>query len=109
MSQRMKHNIDLLRVLARSSPKQRKAIIKTCHVDLIKCLAEISLNVLQGVVPINPSQKKKLKRFRSLLRALADKKVSIKTKKQKLEQSGGSLLGLLIPPVLSALGSLFTK
>ena len=77
MSQRMKHNIDLLRVLARSSPKQRKAIIKTCHVDLIKCLAEISLNVLQGVVPINPSQKKKLKRFRSLLRALADKKVSI--------------------------------
>ena len=109
MSQRMKHNIDLLRVLARSSPKQRKAIIKTCHVDLIKCLAEISLNVLQGVVPINPSQKKKLKRFRSLLRVLADKKVSIKTKKQKLEQSRGSLLGLLIPPVLSALGSLFTK
>ena len=109
MSQRMKHNIDLLRVLARSSPKQRKAIIKTCHVDLIKCLAEISLNVLQGVVPINPSQKKKLKRFRSLLRALADKNVSIKTKKQKLEQRGGSLLGLLIPPVLTALGSLFTK
>jgi len=109
MSQRMKHNADLLRVLARSSPKQRKAIIKTCHTDLIKCLAEISLNVLQGVVPINPSQKKKLKRFRSLLRALADKKVPIKKKKEKLEQSGGSLLGLLIPPVLSALGSLFTK
>ena len=109
MSQRMKHNLDLLRVLARSSPKQRKAILQTCHVDLIKCLAEISLNVLQGVVPINPSQKKKLKRFKSLLRALADRKVSLKQKKAKLQQSGGSLLGLLLPPVLSALGSLFIK
>ena len=44
-------------------PLQRKAILATCHVDLIKCLAEISLNVLQGVVPINGEQKKKLKRF----------------------------------------------
>ena len=109
MSQRMKHNLDLLRVLARSSPKQRKAILATCHVDLIKCLAEISLNVLQGVVPVDPRKKKKLRRYRSLLRALADKKVSLKTKKEKLNQSGGNLLGLLLPPVLSALGRLLIK
>ena len=109
MSQRMKHNSDLLRVLARSSPKQRKAILATCHVDLIKCLAEISLNVLQGVVPVNESQKKKLRRYKSLLRALADKKVPLKRKKEKLNQSGGNLLTLLLPPVLSALGSLLVK
>ena len=109
MSQRMKHNSDLLRVLAHSSPKQRKAILKTCHVDLIKCLAEISLNVLQGVVPINTIQKKKLQRYKSLLRSLADKKVSLKRKKEQLNQSGGNLLTFLLPPVLSALGNLLLK
>ena len=109
MSQRTKHNLDLLRVLARSSKKQRQAILQTCHVDLIKCLAEISLNVLKGVVPINDTQKKKLRRYKSLLRALADKKVSLKTKKQKLNQSGGNLLAFLLPPVLSVLGNLLTK
>lgn len=109
MSQRVKHNLDLLRVLARSSPKQRKAILKTCHVDLIKCLAEISLNVLQGVVPINKTQKKKLRRFKSLLRSLADKKVSLKRKKEQLIQSGGNPLMFLLPPVLTALGNLLFK
>ena len=109
MSQRMKHNSDLLRVLARSTPKQRKAILATCHIDLIKCLAEISLNVLQGVVPINAKQKKKLKRYKSVLRALADKRVSLKKKKAKLNQSGGNLLSLLLPPVLSTLGSFLLK
>ena len=109
MSQRMRHNADLLRVLARASKKQRKAILETCHIDLVKCLAEISLNVLEGVVPISPTQKKKLKRYKSLLRSLADKKVSLKKKKTKLNQSGGNLLTLLLPPVLSALGSLLIK
>ena len=109
MSQRMKHNSDLLRVLACSTPKQRKAILATCHVDLIKCLAEISLNVLKGVVPINGEQKKKLRRYKSVLRALADKRVPLKKKKEKLNQRGGNLLSLLLPPVLSTLGSLLLK
>ena len=109
MSERMRHNSDLLRVLARASKTQRKAILETCHIDLIKCLAEISLNVLEGVVPISPIEKKKLKRYKSLLRSLADKKVSLKKKKTKLNQSGGNLLTLLLPPVLSALGSLLSK
>lgn len=109
MSQRMKHNLDLLRVLARSSNKQRKAILQTCHVDLIKCLAEISLNVLKGVVPVDKTQKNRLRRYKTLLRSLADKSVSLKNKKKKLTQSGGNLLSYLLPPVLSVLGNLLTK
>ena len=109
MSQRIKHNLDLLRVLAKSNRKQRKAILETCHVDLIKCLAEISLNFLRGIIPINELQKKKLRRYRRLLHALADKNVSLKIKKEHLNQSGGNLLALLLPPVLSTLGSLLTK
>lgn len=109
MSQRMRNNLDLLNVLARSNKKQRKAILQNCHVDLVKCLAEISLNLVRGVIPINASQKKKLKRYRRVLHALADKKVSLTTKRKELNQHGGNLLTLLLPPVLSTLGSLLTK
>ena len=109
MSQRMKHNLDLLRVLAKSNKRQRKAILETCHVDLIKCLAEISLNFLRGIVPVDKTQKKKLKRYRRLLHALADTKVSLQSKKEQLNQRGGNLLTLLLPPVLSTLGNLLTR
>jgi len=105
----MRNNWNLLNVLAKSNRKQKKAILETCDVDLVKCLAEISLNLLKGVIPVNPTQKKKLKRYRRLLHELADKKVSLRTKKEKLNQQGGSLLGLLLPTVLSTLGNLLIK
>ncbi len=105
----MRENSEFLRVLSKSNRKQRKAILEHCHNELIKCICEISLNLLRGVIPISKSQKDKLKRYKSILRDLIDKKKSIKHKRKQLSQSGGNLLTLLIPPVLSVLGNLLTK
>jgi len=62
-------------------------------------------NLLNGNVPLNKSQKKKLAAKKNILRQLAVKKTSLQ-KKKKLIQSGG-FLGALLGPIVSAIGSLF--
>ena len=109
MSRRLKDNADFLRVLAKSTLKLRRAILKCCHSELIKTICEVTLNVLKGVVPIDEKQKKKLRRYKTVLRTLADKKVSIKKKRESLNQAGRNFLPFLIPPVLSVLANLLSK
>jgi len=109
MSRRLRDNADFLRVLAKANPKLRRAILECCHNELIKAICEVTLNVLSGVVPLNAQQKGKLKRHKKILRALADRKVSTKKKKEHLNQTGGNFLPALIPPVLTALTSLISK
>lgn len=109
MSRRLSENADFLRVLAKSNPKLRRAILKCCNSELIKAICEVTLNVLRGVVPINKQHKKKLKRYKKVLRALADKTVSVKKKREYLSQTGGNFLPFLIPPVLSVLANLISK
>ena len=58
MSRRLSDNADFLRVLAKSNPKLRCAILKCYNSELIKAICEVTLNVLKGVVPINKQQKK---------------------------------------------------
>lgn len=109
MSRRLRENSELLTVLAKATPKLRRAILKSCNRELLKTIFEVTLNVLRGVVPINDKQKKKLRRYKTVLRTLADKKVSIKKKQESLNQTGGNFLPFLIPPVLSVLASLISK
>lgn len=109
MSRRLSNNADFLRVLAKAKPNLRRAILKCCHSELIKVICEVTLNVLHGVVPLNSQQERKLKRYKKILRALADRSLSLKKKKEHLNQTGGSFLPALLPPVLSALASLLSK
>ena len=85
-------------------------VIEQGPTDLITSICECSLNVLKGVIPLTLSQKRRLARYKTHLRALANKKVSRKQKKKHLiNQKGGNLLTALLPPVLSVLGSLLVK
>lgn len=109
MSKRMKDNLPYLQVLVKCRPKVRKLLIEHGPTDLITSICECSLNVLKGVIPLTPSQKRRLARYKTHLRALGNKKVSRKQKKKCLNQKGGNLLAALLPPVLSVLSSLLTK
>ena len=75
----------------------------------LTAICECSLNLLKGVVPLTPRQKRRLVRYKTHLRALANKKVSAKRKKFYLNQKGGNILAALLPPVLTVLGNLLTK
>ena len=106
MSKRMRTNLPYLQILAKCKPKLRKFIIESGPSSIVLCLSECCLNLLKGVIPLTPRQKKRLSRYKTHLRALANKKVSIKRKKQFLNQKGGNLLTTFLPPVLSVLASL---
>ena len=78
------------------------------QVSLITSICECGLNLLKGVIPLTPRQKRCLAWYKTHLCGLANKKVSRK-KKHFLNQKGGNLLTALLPPVLTVLGSLLTK
>lgn len=105
----MKGNLSYLQVLAKCKPKIRKVIIEHGPADVLTCVCECCYNLLKGTVPLTPSQKRRLSRYKKHLRKLADKKVSRVKKRQILNQKGGNLLTALLPPVLSVLGSLLIK
>jgi hypothetical protein len=106
MSDRLRRNAPLLRVLHRSSPTARKRILKShCSGDFINCICECVKNILKGNVPLTVSQKEALRRKRKTLHQLALKKTS-KRKKEKIVQSGG-FLGAILGPIVSILGRLF--
>ena len=109
MSKRMRGSLPYLQVIAKSKPKLRKVLIDNVPANVITAICECALNLLKGVIPLTPRQKRRLVRYKTHLRALANKKVSRRQKKLYLNQKGGGLLTALIPPVLSTLGSLFTK
>lgn len=103
--QRVKRNLDFLKVLYKANKCQRHGIIKGANKDLIICLCECADNLLKGNIPIKEETKQKLRRHKKPLRELADKKSSLKVKREILCQRGG-FLPLLLAPVLSIAGSL---
>ena len=104
MSRRLKKNVPMLKILQYAKPSLVKQVLKQSDNELLSVLCECCLNVLRGNVPLSTYQKKRLKFFKKTLRAAADKKTTL-ARKRVLFQKGG-FLRLLIPPVLSVLGSL---
>ena len=105
MTSSLKKYSDHLRVLARGTPSMQKAVIKNADSGLIKCISECALNILKGNVPISPHQKSKLTRYKKDLRSLAQRRVSLKSRKRVL-QKGGFLGAILAPIITGVLGSL---
>ncbi len=103
MLKRVKGSLPYLQVLAKSKPKLRKLLIDHVSPSVLAAICECSLNVLKGVIPLAPCQKQRLARYKTHLRALANKTVS---KKQYLKQRGGGLLNVLLPPAIGVLGNL---
>lgn len=94
-----------MRVIYKSSPKLRKAIIKELPNDAVRCFGECSHNVIKGNVKLGRSQKRQLSRYKNQLRRLASKATSIPEKRRVLTQNGGLPLALLAP-IISIAGSL---
>jgi hypothetical protein len=98
------HVKDLLRVLHKAKPSLRKAILREADRALVHQICEICDNTLAGHVPLSPSQKQKLKKHKQILRNLAHRTPSWKSKKNLL-QKGGAFLPLLLTILSSVLPS----
>ena len=89
---------ELGRVKRLTRLKQRK-FISTCGKDVLHCFYVYARALIKGRHKVRPTQLKKLRRYKKLVRNLAKKKVSLKAKRRIL-QTGG-FLNLILPPVLS--------
>ena len=68
----------------------------------IKSICDAILNAARGEVSLKPKEKKKLASYRKLIERLIQRGPTAKSKRHLLNQTGGSILGLLIPTVLGA-------
>lgn len=60
-----------LEVLRSSPAKVQRAIIRASSADLIECICELSLNILNGNLQVDPQSLEVLRRNKTLLRRLA--------------------------------------
>lgn len=109
MSRNVRNNLELLKALQKMNVKQRTNFLKDADPSLVLAICECALNTLKGNVPLKSGQKKKLVRFKKLLRALTKNPRNWKSKRRLLVQKGGALLPLLLSTALSALLSTYLK
>lgn len=102
MTDRLKNNLPLLEKILKAKPAKRLEILKQADTEFIKCLCECAINLLNANVAINQRQHSSLEKHKILLRLLANRKVSLKSKKTKLLRQGGTFLLALLRPILQA-------
>ena len=87
--------------------QKRNHIIDQAGIDLVHCLCDCVHNVLNGNIPLDEFDKKRLNRHRHCMRELVDSK-TLDRKRKHLLQEGG-ILGALIPTIIGLLGSLINN
>ena len=104
----IKRHAHILCVLAQAKPKLVKQMIAGAEPGLLKAISECSYNILKGKVRLTSPQKKRLCRYKTALRTIAQPKTSIKTRKALAQKGGflGALLGTVAPLIVSALSGL---
>lgn len=98
-----------MQVLFKGDEKLNRAILRHSNDELIKFLAECCYNVLEGEVPLSPSRKKQLRKYRQLLRKIIDARVTVPQKRKIIIQSGNGFIAALIPAVIGAVASLLSS
>src|ERR1700729_3228422 len=107
MSEAVKRQGEMLRFLCRAKPSAVKTVVKNASPQLVQTLCECCHNVLKGNVPLTAVQKRRLRRHKNTLRELTKKKLSVKRRKQILQQGG--FLAALLAPVIAGMGSLLVR
>lgn len=101
--------MDPARVMAlkKLSIKKRKDILRKADPVLVHSIGECCYNVLRGNVPLKQRSLKALQKYKTVIRKVGSKKLSIKAKKKAIVQNGGfigPLLGLVAPIIGSLIG-----
>jgi len=105
---RVKSNYHGLHFLKTAEPRLPKALITNCNKELVNCISECVLNVLNGNIQLSGCKTRKLKKFKSAFRKVADRHISLSAKKRLIVQRGGFRLNLL-SAILPTIASLIFK
>jgi hypothetical protein len=102
-----KHSPFFKLLLTTTSKLQRKVLLDSITNDQLRALTEVTVNLLQGVLPVTPDHRQKLKKYRRLIRLIGDKKVSLKTKKKALCRQSG-VIALMLKSIEPALNKVLS-
>ncbi len=86
---RVKANYYALQVLKNPRAKLRKAIVSNCNKDILNSICECVLNVLNDNIRISDCTKRKLRKFKTSLRSLVDKRLPLVSKRRVILQRCG--------------------
>ena len=111
MSALVRKHILCIQTLARyKNNKVKKAIIANADADMLCALAECAYNILKKNIPLTALQRRRLGKYRTKLRELAQRKTTAARRKRLLlqpqvgeGQSGGFLSAFLAPLASSVL------
>ena len=106
---RIKANYHALQVLKTARPKLCKAIVSNCNKDLLHTICDSVLNVLNGIIRVRYDTKRKLKKIKTSLRSLIDKRLPLVYKRRVKVQRGGFLLPLLSAVLPDLAGLLYRQ
>ena len=104
---RLALNKKLIKALSVLPRKQRNRLLQKIDKSCIDSIRDCCKHILLGRVSVKPAQKRKLRAYKSKLRAAADPKVG-STAVRKHLQFGG-FFQALIPVLASLLGPLVSK
>ena len=108
MSASLIQYLPLLKLLVRSSPSGRKALLQQADGKFIVLLVECCHNANKGNIAFKPRIKEKLHKHASVIRKVASGKLAHRSlqKKRKLLVQYGGFLPALLAPVLAIARSL---
>jgi hypothetical protein len=97
---RIKANYHTLHVLRSDQTKLRKAIISFCYRDLVNCISECVLNVLNAEIALTVYDTRKLRKHKLALNKILDKQTTLSSKKRLIVHRG-FLLRYWLPTLAS--------
>ena len=109
MSDIVKKQLPLFKVIIESKPKLKVLIFKEVGKEFIIALSECCLNILRGGIKLTKILLRSLNPFKKHIRYFAETVNSIKQKKKFLVKSGGLFVSKVLKAVLPALYEYFQK
>lgn len=107
VSKNLRKCLPLLETLSSiRDPKKRREFLRVFEINLQRAIREISYNLLKGNITLTDEEKKKLKRYKSMLRLLADGKTKRTRFRKLVSQTGRGFLPALIPLIVSAISAM---
>jgi len=109
MSKRVKKYAPTLELLAKCDKHTANSVVKSARPEFLNCIGDICYNILQGRVPLSPKDKTKLSKYKQQIRKIANKKTTLKSKRELIQKGGfigailAPLLGSLITPIVQSI------
>lgn len=96
----------ILLALSTGDRRLQQAILRHSPDALIRLLAQSAANILVGNIKLSPHQKRRLGKFKLVLRKLQRRGVPLSSKRRLLINQRGGFLSLLLPIISAAVGGL---